>query len=80
MTTNAPTPLLARDLIHAHWFKSSYSDNGTNCVEVADLSTSAHGGVAIRDSKEPNGPALLVSADGWASFITAMADGELPAA
>ncbi len=79
MSTNART-LIARDLTNAGWFKSSYSGNGNNCLEVADLSTSAYGGIAIRDSKDPNGPALLVSADGWASFITAMVDGELPAA
>lgn len=80
MTTDARTPLITRDLVNADWSKSSYSSNGTNCVEVADLSTSAYGGIAIRDSKDPNGPALLVSADGWASFITAMADGKLPGA
>ncbi|MBU3865098.1 DUF397 domain-containing protein [Streptomyces sp. 4503] len=80
MTTDVPTPLIARDLVHANWFKSSYSDNGTNCVEVADLSTSAYGGIAIRDSKDPNSPALLVSPADWASFVTAVADGELPTA
>ncbi|MFE5122072.1 DUF397 domain-containing protein [Streptomyces sp. NPDC056669] len=78
MTTNAGT-LIARDLVPADWFKSSYSDNGTNCVEVADLSTSPYRAIAIRDSKDPNSPALLVSPDGWASFITAVTDGELPA-
>lgn len=48
-------------------------------MEVADLSTSAYRRIAIRDSKDPGGPALLVSPDGWASFIPAVADGELPA-
>ncbi|MBL1120917.1 DUF397 domain-containing protein [Streptomyces sp. 110] len=80
MTTDARTPLIARDLVNADWFKSSYSSNGTNCVEVANLSTSAYGRIAIRDSKDPGGPALLVPPDGWASFITAVTDGELPAA
>ncbi|MGW3570141.1 DUF397 domain-containing protein [Streptomyces sp. NPDC000941] len=78
MTTNVPTHLIARDLVHAHWFKSSYSDNGTNCVEVANLSTPPYRAIAIRDSKDPNSPALLVSPSGWASFVTAVADGELP--
>ncbi|WPB92863.1 DUF397 domain-containing protein [Streptomyces malaysiensis] len=78
MTTNVRT-VIAGDLIQANWFKSSYSGNGNNCVEVADLSTSAYGRIAIRDSKDPNSPALLVSPDSWASFITAVTDGELPA-
>ncbi|MDT0320471.1 DUF397 domain-containing protein [Streptomyces millisiae] len=50
------------------WFKSSYSaENGTNCVEVADLSRA--GRVGIRDSKHPEGPALLVSANAFAAFV-----------
>jgi Domain of unknown function (DUF397) len=56
------------DLTRAEWRKSSRSgDNGGNCVEVArnlpDL-------VAVRDSKNPHGPVLLVSRDEWARFIT----------
>ena len=39
------------------WFKSSYSsDQGATCVEIA-IPTPAH--VAVRDSKTPQGPALL---------------------
>ncbi|WP_141580296.1 DUF397 domain-containing protein [Actinomadura sp. WMMA1423] len=39
------------------WRKSSRSgSSGGNCVELAGLAA----GVAIRDSKDPNGPALLV--------------------
>ncbi|GAB2881704.1 DUF397 domain-containing protein [Streptomyces mayteni] len=50
------------------WFKSSYSsENGTNCVEVADLSCA--GRVGIRDSKNPEGPALLVPAGAFAAFV-----------
>ncbi|MDT3398753.1 DUF397 domain-containing protein [Streptomyces sp. B1866] len=50
------------------WFKSSYSaENGTNCVEVADLTATGH--VGIRDSKDRTGPALLVPADQFAAFI-----------
>ncbi|MFF3556251.1 DUF397 domain-containing protein [Streptomyces tsukubensis] len=52
------------------WFKSSYStqDNG-NCVEVADAR--AHGGIAIRDSKIPSGPMLMVSPGAFTRFIDA---------
>jgi len=50
------------------WRKSSYSGNGgSNCVEVA---RNLPGIVAVRDSKNPDGPVLLVSRDEWASFIT----------
>ncbi|MBO2466160.1 DUF397 domain-containing protein [Actinomadura violacea] len=46
------------DLTNAKWRKSSYTgSNGGNCVELAD----AAGAVAVRDSKDPNGPVLLVT-------------------
>ena len=56
------------------WFKSSYS-GGTNdnCVEIA----SGHATVPVRDSKDPSGPALLFSVDGWTSFIGAVKGGHL---
>ncbi|MFI1017576.1 DUF397 domain-containing protein [Streptomyces sp. NPDC020965] len=49
------------------WFKSSYSnDSGGVCVEVATLTTH----VGIRDSKDKQGPALVVPATTWTNFIT----------
>ena len=53
------------DLSRAQWRKSSYSGNSGNCVEVADLD----GTVAVRDSKDQEGPVLLFAADTWARFI-----------
>lgn len=50
----------------AEWFKSTYSGAERACVEVAFL---ADGGVGIRDSKNPAGPALLVDAGSWRAFI-----------
>jgi hypothetical protein len=45
------------DLSKATWRKSSHStDNGGDCVEVARTP----GAVAVRDSKDPDGPVLLV--------------------
>ena len=53
------------DLTSVSWRKSSYSGgNGGNCIEVADLP----GTVAVRDSKDPDGPALLFTAAEWAAF------------
>ena len=52
------------------WFKSSYSENnGTACVEVAALTATPHASVAIRDSKDPDGPALLVPPEAFAAFV-----------
>ncbi|MFF4506595.1 DUF397 domain-containing protein [Streptomyces sp. NPDC001401] len=54
----------------ARWYKSSYSDGaGNNCVEVADLTGTAYAGVAIRDSKDPHGPALLVDPALFIAFV-----------
>jgi hypothetical protein len=55
------------DLIHAQWAKSSYSgDNGGACVEVA---RNLPGRVAVRDSKDPGGPALAFGRAEWVSFL-----------
>ncbi|WP_455352223.1 DUF397 domain-containing protein [Streptomyces sp. SYSU K217416] len=63
------------DLSRAVWRKSSYSDGtGGSCVEVAD---NCPGVMPVRDSKDPGGPALVLRAAGWASFVTAVKDGTL---
>ncbi|RPK32439.1 hypothetical protein EES39_38795 [Streptomyces sp. ADI92-24] len=55
----------------AVWQKSSYSDGaGNNCVEVADLTSTAYAGIAIRDSKVPEGPALHLSVDTFVALIS----------
>ncbi|MFG2862754.1 DUF397 domain-containing protein [Streptomyces sioyaensis] len=49
------------------WRKSSYSNGGdANCVEIAD---GFPGTVPVRDSKNPDGPALLIPAMAWGAFI-----------
>jgi uncharacterized protein DUF397 len=56
------------DLTRAEWRKSSRSGgNGGNCVEVA---RNIPGIVAVRDSKDPHGTALIVTPDEWVRFIT----------
>ncbi|MEV6834210.1 DUF397 domain-containing protein [Streptomyces sp. NPDC051133] len=48
------------------WFKSSYSGgNATECVEAAVVPA----GVLLRDSKQPGGARLAVSADAWREFL-----------
>lgn len=59
------------DLRNAKWFKSSYSANNGNCVEVAIFDDA----VAVRDSKNPTGPALQFSAQTWSGFVAAVRDG-----
>jgi len=61
------------DLSHALWRKSSYSSStGQNCVEVA---TNLPGIVTVRDSKDPNGPQLIVSACEWQTFAAGIREG-----
>ncbi|MFE6750798.1 DUF397 domain-containing protein [Kitasatospora purpeofusca] len=57
----------------AFWFKSSYSNNGGQCVEV---SASFPGAVPVRDSKDPEGPALVFPADAWRSFVAGVQAGD----
>jgi Domain of unknown function (DUF397) len=53
------------DLTSVSWRKSSYSGgNGGNCIQVAGLPDT----IAVRDSKDPDGPALLFTAAEWAAF------------
>jgi Domain of unknown function (DUF397) len=61
------------DLTSADWLKSSYSSNGGDCVEVA---RNLPGVVAVRDSKDPAGPALVFTADGWRAFVSGARAGE----
>ncbi|MFE1962648.1 DUF397 domain-containing protein [Streptomyces sp. NPDC059479] len=57
------------ELSTAGWRKSSYSNtNGGNCVEITE---DFPGIVPVRDSKTPNGPALIIPAGSWTTFITA---------
>jgi len=63
------------DLNSADYRKSSLS-TGTNdnCVEVA---TNLPGLVAIRDSKDPSGPALAFSRAAWSDFLAGIRNGEI---
>jgi hypothetical protein len=64
------------ELRGAEWQKSSYSggnSGGQECVEVAGLEAVA----AVRDSKDPEGPALVFAADAWAAFVAEVKGGRI---
>jgi len=60
-------------LSRATWRKSRHSGNEAGCVETAFL---CDGHVAIRDSKDRSGPALIYTPREWAAFIAGVKDGE----
>ena len=63
------------DLSRAIWKKSSRSAaNGGNCVEVA---VNLPGVVAVRDSKNPDGPVLTFTSGEWNAFLTTVKHGKL---
>ncbi|MFJ7996760.1 DUF397 domain-containing protein [Streptomyces sp. NPDC096310] len=62
------------DLAHAHWRKSRWSQGDGACVEVAD---GFPGVVPVRDSKAPDGPALVFPLTAFGSFVAALCRGDL---
>lgn len=55
------------DQVEPRWQKSSYSGNGGgDCVEVARNLPNV---VAVRDSKNPDGPVLMITPAEWRKFI-----------
>lgn len=67
------------DLTGAQWQKSSRSGpNCDNCVEVAFLRDvdDAQDAIAVRDSKNQDGPVLLFTQQEWDAFVGGAKDGE----
>ncbi|WP_217197529.1 DUF397 domain-containing protein [Streptomyces buecherae] len=60
------------------WTKSSYSNNGGACVEVA-TNLAAHGTVPVRDSKDPHGPTLAFDTTAWTAFVAGIKAGDFTA-
>jgi hypothetical protein len=54
------------------WWKSSFSDAGAQCVECGIVDDDT---VAIRDSKDPHGPALMLTREQLSAFVSAVASG-----
>jgi hypothetical protein len=69
-------PTAPADLSTATWRKSTRSSGGgSNCVEVAHLP----GLIAIRDSKNPAGPALIITHSVFRELADAIRRGTLNA-
>lgn len=80
------TTMTASEFGAIAWRKSSYSEGSNGCVEVGWRKSSYSGsngdcveigwpaaGVAVRDSKQPNGPTLTFPTDTWRTFLTGRA-------
>jgi hypothetical protein len=78
------------DLSRIAWRTSSYSGANGSCVEVAPLAgaaldsaavtagmESSRGEIAVRDSKNRSGPALVFTARQWRTFAAGIKAGEL---
>ena len=61
------------DLSQARWVKSTHSGpDSDNCVEVAFVGEA----IAVRDSRNPEGPALIFTPAEWDAFVGGAKDGE----
>ncbi|MFJ4330463.1 DUF397 domain-containing protein [Streptomyces sp. NPDC088935] len=64
---------VSTDMTGARWLRSSYSTGANNCVETARPAAGRWAGLlAVRDSKNPAGPALLFSPESWTTFTAAV--------
>ncbi|MEW2395418.1 DUF397 domain-containing protein [Streptomyces sp. NPDC046862] len=67
---NVPSSTALRDV---RWLRSSRSTGMNNCVETARPGPGLWAGqVAVRDSKNTTGPALLFTPEAWEGFIAAL--------
>jgi hypothetical protein len=65
---------MAVNLARALWRKATRSGGNGNCVEVA---SNLSGIVAVRDSKDPAGPALVVTPAAWSVFAQEVKAGRI---
>jgi hypothetical protein len=65
---------MASDFSTVNWRKSTHSgqDENSDCVELAAVEEQ----VAIRDSKDPNGPKLMLTASQWHALTARLKNGD----
>lgn len=71
--SNTYNGMPATDISGVTWQKSAYSNPNGACVEVAAL---PDGGIAVRNSRFPSGPALVYTRAEIAAFLAGAKDGE----
>lgn len=64
----------AAELPPITWQKSRRSNPSGNCVELAKLPDGA--GVAVRNSRDPDGPVLVYTVDEIKAFLLGAVDGD----
>ncbi len=64
----------AGQLSNVRWRKSRRSNPSGNCVELAQLPNGA--GIAVRNSRDPEGPALIYTTEEIEAFILGARDGD----
>lgn len=73
MITRGGAEVDIEELHRAEWRKSAHSGGNGSCVEVA---SNLSGIVAVRDSKNPDGPKLAFAPDEWRAFTAGIKAGE----
>jgi hypothetical protein len=69
---SAPKKYALTNLEEAKWRKSSLSNSQGNCVEIAHVDNH----IAVRDSKNSQGPVLVFTPDEWKAFVGGVRQGE----
>jgi hypothetical protein len=67
--------IAAGTLQDARWVKARASDGKNECVELAEVGES----IAMRNSRDPEGPALIFTRSELAAFVDGASKGEFDA-
>jgi hypothetical protein len=72
-SNHLPAAVLSAQLRQARWQKSRYSNSQGSCVEMALL---PGGDIAVRNSRDPNGPTLVYTKDEIQALVQGAKDGD----